>query len=139
MTTIRVIYHGTPPNFPATDQHPDAVRYGPYTIAGIPGYWADCIGGAPTIAELAKMLAPGVPSIMRAQALLWLLTIGKTDKDIETEIGKFTDVKARNAALIEWRYRDTFHRGHPLINSIGTAFGLDSAQLDAAFWAASEL
>lgn len=27
MSTIRVIYHGEAPAFPATDQHPDAMRY----------------------------------------------------------------------------------------------------------------
>lgn len=27
MSTIRVVYHGHEPSFPATDQHPDAVRY----------------------------------------------------------------------------------------------------------------
>lgn len=27
MTTIRCIYHGTAPDFPATDQHPDAERF----------------------------------------------------------------------------------------------------------------
>lgn len=27
MSQIRVIYHGQQPNFPATDQHPDAVRF----------------------------------------------------------------------------------------------------------------
>jgi hypothetical protein len=44
MTTIRVIYEAEP-DFPPTDQHPDAVRY------QVGEYWVDAIGceagGAP--------------------------------------------------------------------------------------------
>lgn len=52
MSTIRVVYQGAPPVFPATDQHPDAVRYqvGPY--------WVDAIGGEPTLEQIEAMLNP---------------------------------------------------------------------------------
>jgi hypothetical protein len=49
MTTIRVIYEAEP-DFPPTDQHPEAVRY----QAG--EYWVDAIGGAPALEELDKVL-----------------------------------------------------------------------------------
>ena len=37
--TIRCVYHGGEPSFPATDQHPDAVRYfiAPYVVDAIGG------------------------------------------------------------------------------------------------------
>lgn len=60
MSQIRIIYHpvdGKPqqPNFPATDQHPDAVRY----LVG--EYYVDAIGGEPTQKEIATVLNPPAP------------------------------------------------------------------------------
>jgi len=55
--TIRVVYHGAPPDFPATDQHPDAVRYGPIEADGAV-YYADAIGGEPDAADIRALLAP---------------------------------------------------------------------------------
>lgn len=49
MTHVRVIY-GAEPNFPATDNHPDAARY-EVTHAGETKF-ADCVGGPPTQAEV---------------------------------------------------------------------------------------
>ena len=51
MSTIRAVYHprdGLPqqPAFPATDQHPDAVRY----LLGL--YFVDALGGPPLQSEL---------------------------------------------------------------------------------------
>ena len=51
MSTIRCIYTQEP-NFPATDQHPDAQRY----IIG--GLWVDAIGGEPTQTEVDAVLNP---------------------------------------------------------------------------------
>lgn len=51
MSTIRCIYEEEP-NFPATDQHPDAVRY----VVG--GRFVDAIGGEPTQAEVNAVLNP---------------------------------------------------------------------------------
>lgn len=48
--TIRCIY-AEQPTFPATDQHPDAVRY------FIDPYWVDAVGGEPSGAEVAAVLA----------------------------------------------------------------------------------
>jgi hypothetical protein len=53
VTQIRCIYD-VEPNFPATDQHPDAVRY----FAG--GKWVDAIGGEPTQTEIDTILGTGV-------------------------------------------------------------------------------
>jgi len=48
---IRVIYEQEP-KFPATDQHPDAVRY------KIGSLWVDAMGGKPTQAEVDAILNP---------------------------------------------------------------------------------
>ena len=60
MSTIRRIYQpngdgsANPPNFPATDQHPAAVRY---TVAHALGALViDAIGGVPTLAEIDAVL-----------------------------------------------------------------------------------
>ena len=44
MATIRVIYEAEP-DFPATQHHPDAVRY------QLGEYWVDAVGGAPAQVE----------------------------------------------------------------------------------------
>lgn len=51
MSQIRCVY-SQEPNFPATDQHPDAVRY------IVAGYLVDAIGGEPTEAEVLAFLNP---------------------------------------------------------------------------------
>jgi hypothetical protein len=52
--TIRCVY-SEEPSFPATDQHPDAVRY------QVGGYWVDAIGGEPTLGEVEAVVAPALP------------------------------------------------------------------------------
>lgn len=48
MSVIRCVYTAEP-NFPATDQHPDAVRY------FVAGQWVDAIGGEPTEQEITAV------------------------------------------------------------------------------------
>ena len=62
MTTILCIYSAEP-NFPATDQHPDALRY----QAG--GRWIDAVGGEPTADEIAAVLAPPRRLVMKSQII----------------------------------------------------------------------
>lgn len=70
MTTIRTVY-SVEPNFPATDQHPEAVRY------QVSGYWVDAIGGEPTADQVAAFLAPPVPRVVTvSQAKRQLLAMG---------------------------------------------------------------
>jgi hypothetical protein len=70
--TVRVVYRNNPPDFPATSQHPNAVRYGPYNISGV-SYWADAIDTEPTLEEVAAIIAPP-PSSFLPRDLLALLT-----------------------------------------------------------------
>lgn len=51
---IRVVY-SVEPKFPATDQHPDAIRY----VIG--EWWVDAIGAEPTSDELTAFLTPTAP------------------------------------------------------------------------------
>lgn len=53
MSTILCIYE-KPPTFPATDQHPDAVRYavGPYIV--------DALGGEPALSQIEALLFTSV-------------------------------------------------------------------------------
>lgn len=51
MSVIRCIY-AQDPGFPATDQHPDAVRY------EINGYFVDAIEGEPTLGEVMLLVNP---------------------------------------------------------------------------------
>ena len=52
---IRAVYDQAPP-FPASDQHPEAVRY------QVSGRWVDAVGGQPTPAEVNALLAgPPMP------------------------------------------------------------------------------
>lgn len=62
MTVIRCIY-ASEPNFPATDQHPDAVRY------QVGDLWVDAIGGEPTQEEIdAVLIEP--PEVDRLQLVI---------------------------------------------------------------------
>lgn len=64
MSQIRVIYTNEP-SFPATDQHPDAVRY----VVG--GFFVDAIGGEPTQQEMDSVLKPKkAPEPITAEELL---------------------------------------------------------------------
>ena len=62
MTNILVVYSGQPPNFPATDQNIDAVRY------QFGNMWVDAIGGRPTQVELDAFLTP--PGMVRINSFL---------------------------------------------------------------------
>lgn len=50
MAQIRIIY-SEEPNFPATDNSPDAVRY------EISGMWVDAVEGEPTVDDVAAFMA----------------------------------------------------------------------------------
>lgn len=80
MTTIRCIYEEEP-NFPGTDQHPDAVRYhvGKLVI--------DAIGSEPSKAEIDAVLNPPVRPDQETVKTLKIALITKgllTQVDIDT-------------------------------------------------------
>lgn len=138
--SIRCVYAGSAPDFPASDQHPDAVRYGPLAIGGAV-YFVDAIGGQPSNDEILAVLEPAgpVPIITRRQIRLWLLQHGKTAADVETAIASIADPTAREAALIEWQDGVAFHHDHPLFAQLAPLLGIAVSDLPAAFRAAAVL
>jgi hypothetical protein len=74
MSQIRCVYHPatdgtrTVPNFPATDQHPAAVRYAfDHPTRGALN--VDAVGGAPTLAEVNVLLGLDAPAQAVAQRI----------------------------------------------------------------------
>lgn len=59
MSTIRCVYEQLP-KFPATDQHPDAVRF------FVSPHWVDAIGGQPTQAEIDAVLSRDAVALAEA-------------------------------------------------------------------------
>ena len=72
MTKIRTVYRGEP-QFPASDQHPDAKRY------KVGAYVVDAVGGEPTPAEVEAVLNPPQPTPQDK-----LATTGLTVDDLKT-------------------------------------------------------
>lgn len=67
---------------------------------------------------------PPVPTITKAQALLYLLMIGKTEADVESELAKIADPRSRAIATIEWEHRQPFHYDHQLFVEICPRLGI---------------
>ncbi len=89
-------------------------------------------------AEVVSFLnpPPPVPTISKAQALLYLLMIGKTEADVDAEIAKL-EPSARAVATIEWKHRLTLHHDHPLFIALGPLLGI--TDMEAAFRIAATL
>jgi hypothetical protein len=131
--TIRCIYTEEP-NFPATDQHPDAVRY------HIGGMWVDAIGGEPSQAEIDAVLSPVVfREIPRPSFLFMMSKMGITETQVEGLIGKMPEGDARDLALIVFKNQQTFKRDNALLQTLTAAAGLTSEQVDTAWRAAEQL
>jgi len=78
-----------------------------------------------------------VPTITKAQALLYLLSIGKTEADVLAAIATISDPTERSVAEIEWNYRQPFRHDHPLFAALGPAVGI--TDMETAFRAAAVL
>jgi hypothetical protein len=57
MSSIIVVYFGSVPNFPATDQNVSATRYGPFVSAG-KTVFVDALNGVPTQGEIDLAVTP---------------------------------------------------------------------------------
>jgi hypothetical protein len=90
--SIRVIYRGNPPGFPASDQHPDAVRYGPIVVEG-ESYFVDAVGGEPTVQEIQQVLSPSPvaaePGTTAPHLIASALNITVADGDVAAVDGVF--------------------------------------------------
>ena len=68
MSAIKAVYENAP-SFPATDQHPDAVRYKVTSALRGSVVVVDAVGGEPTIAEVDAILNPPKPELTPEQKL----------------------------------------------------------------------
>ena len=62
MSAIRVVYDKEP-EFPATDQHHDAVRY------RVGDYWVDALDGEPMLDEVTSFLRPSRSKVTEESAI----------------------------------------------------------------------
>lgn len=127
MSEIKAVYPSHEPNFPATDQHPDAVRH------HVGSVWVDAVGGPPTEAELQAVLnpPPAVPEfVTNLQARKAIRAAGlKPDVDAAVQAGS-------EELQEEWQFAQEIRRDSARIGELAGVLGLDDAALDALFIAA---
>lgn len=88
--------------------------------------------------RLVAFNAPKVPtSVTMRQARLALLGAGLL-ASVDAAIASLPSPQ-KEAAQIEWDYSSSVERNRPFVLTLGAAFGLSSAQLDALFIAAAAL
>lgn len=152
--TIRCIYRETAPDFPATDQHPAALRYGPTTIDGAV-YFVDAIGGMPSAAEIRAVLNPPAPlpaTISDRQFFQQLAIAGAISQAEALAAVKTGDIPANLQKVIDALPPDdkfnaemllsgatVFDRAHPMTGALGAAMGWKADQVDALWRAAAAL
>lgn len=94
----------------------------------------------PTAEELRAVVLPAPDLVITdLQARLWLNAAGFYEAAVQAHIDAIPDQAARENARAVWDRALTIHLSHPLVTSIGTALGLNAAQLRAAFAAAAQL
>ena len=77
-------------------------------------------------------------SVTAVQIRLWMLNHNITADQVDAAIAALPD-ETREATRIEWEYSATIHRASSTLVAMATAFGLDSAAVDAAFAEAAAL
>ena len=155
MSDIRCIYQGKSPDFPASDQHPDAKRHGPINLSNGSIVFVDAIGGEPTLDEITSMLNPADPvpqqisdrqffqqlaisgTITQADALAAVKT-GTIPVALQALINELPADQQFSAEMII-SGSTIFHRDSSLTVTLGTSYGWNSRQIDAFFKAASAL
>jgi hypothetical protein len=80
-----------------------------------------------------------VPPCSPRQIRLWLLGLGVTESMILAQINSIPDAMTRAATLIEYEYALSFERSHQFVDSVGSALGLSSDQIDEGFIYASTI
>ena len=74
------------------------------------------------------------------QLRTWLLQRrGVTPDQVLSVLSAISDPIARAQAMIDWDYPSEIRRDHHLIETLGTALGLASAEVDQAFREAATL
>lgn len=151
---IRCVYHGVAPAFPASDQHPDAVRYGPIQANGETIY-VDALGGEPSVAALNSVLnpAPAVPAQISDRQFFQALAMADTISQAEALAAvKTGDIPAQMQAVIAGmaeadRFNaemllagaTVFVRANPMTEALRAAMGWSAEQTDELWRVAAEL
>ena len=82
---------------------------------------------------------PTAPDTLTAvQIRLWLVAHGITLEQVADAIAALP-YETREATRIEWEYSGTIHRSSSTLVAMATAFGMNSAAVDAAFIEAASL
>jgi hypothetical protein len=127
---MSVIWQGEPPF--GEDELQGATRY------KIGDYWVDWNEeGEPTLEMIEKIFNPVPQSVTMRQARLALLGSGLLDT-VTSAINSLPSPQ-KEAAQIEWQYSQEVHRNKTLVSMLMPALGLNDAQVDALFVAASQL
>lgn len=80
-----------------------------------------------------------IPSITRQQLRYWLVYAHISEDAIVGQINAIADPVQKQKALIDWQDAPSYQRNNPLVESIGTALGLNTQQLDSAFLMAGKM
>jgi hypothetical protein len=119
---IRCVYREEP-SFPATDQHPDAVRY-VVTVANV-AYVVDAIGGEPTPEQVAAVLSPSpLVSLVRKSVIVdrlqsaGLLVAARAALDA-------ADLYTRE----RWNTRDAIYSNDPTALAFLASIGANAAEI----------
>jgi hypothetical protein len=86
VSNIRGIWHGAPPPFPPTDQHPDARRFGPIALGDGSIVFVDALGDQPDVAAIEAVLK--LPQVPPASARL--------DRHLAAAISEFSASQPAN-------------------------------------------
>jgi hypothetical protein len=81
-----------------------------------------------------------VPETISArQVRLWLIDNNIDLNNVVNIIDTIQDPILKQKTLVEWEYAPYIERNHPLIDTLGSALGLTSEQIDQGFITASQL
>ena len=89
--------------------------------------------------DIAVSVAKKVPLVITSRQAVQQLIIAGLYDNILPALNSIPDVLTRKLAIAEWEKAQEFERNRPLVQSIGGALGLTSAQLDDLFIAAAKL
>lgn len=84
-------------------------------------------------------LPVSIPTISPRQIRLWLVNHNISLSSVDAAINGIQDQMLKEKTLIEWQYSPYIERNHSMVNTIGSALGLSSEQIDQAFMEASLL
>lgn len=135
--TILVVYEDEP-NFPATDQQPDAVRY------QIGKLWVDAIGSAPTQADLDAFFSPPASISpmdypLQPYQFFSMLDIAGLTPKVSAAIAAMPDPTQRIIASNKLAHTAVFTRDDPLFETLKSAVGVTDVQIDAMWMQAKDL